>query len=56
MWICGPFFWECELARALWFGICGIKTKHFHLASAADLVEVIVFPSDEVVYPNYFLR
>uniref|UniRef100_A0A2N9I2H9 RNase H type-1 domain-containing protein n=1 Tax=Fagus sylvatica TaxID=28930 RepID=A0A2N9I2H9_FAGSY len=38
-----------SLTRALWFGICGIKTEHFHLASAADLVEVIVFPSDEVV-------
>ncbi len=48
-------FWECDLARALQFGICGIRTEHFQLPSAFDLVEVIVFPFDEVVYPNYFL-
>ena len=29
--------------------------EHFQLPSAFDLVEVIVFLSDEVVYPNYFL-
>uniref|UniRef100_A0A2N9G7C7 Reverse transcriptase domain-containing protein n=1 Tax=Fagus sylvatica TaxID=28930 RepID=A0A2N9G7C7_FAGSY len=48
-------FWQCELARALWFGICGIRTEHFHLASAANLVEVIVFPLDDLVFPDYFL-
>ena len=48
-------FWECNLARALWFGICGVRTEHFHLDNAADLVEVIVFPSDDLVFPDYFL-
>ena len=48
-------FWECDLARALWFGICGIRIDHLQLATASDLVEVIVFPSNEVICPNHFL-
>jgi hypothetical protein len=42
-------FWECDLARALWMGIIGIRTDYFQLASASDLVEVVVFPNVEVV-------
>uniref|UniRef100_A0A2N9IWX8 Reverse transcriptase domain-containing protein n=1 Tax=Fagus sylvatica TaxID=28930 RepID=A0A2N9IWX8_FAGSY len=41
-------FWECSLARAMWFGIAGIYTDHFQLDSKVDLVEAIVFPSNDL--------
>uniref|UniRef100_A0A2N9HH70 Reverse transcriptase zinc-binding domain-containing protein n=1 Tax=Fagus sylvatica TaxID=28930 RepID=A0A2N9HH70_FAGSY len=42
-------FWECSLARAIWFGLSGICTDHFQLACGVDLVEVIVFPCADLV-------
>ena len=42
-------FWECDLARALWMGIIGIRTDYFQLANASDLVEVVIFLNAEVV-------
>ena len=42
-------FWECDLAQALWMGIIGFRTDYFQLASASNLVEVVVFPNVEVV-------
>jgi hypothetical protein len=42
-------FWECSLARAIWFGLSGICTDHFQPACGVDLVEVIVFPCADLV-------
>jgi hypothetical protein len=42
-------FWECSLARAIWFGLSGICFDHFQLACGVDLVEVIVFPCVDLI-------
>jgi hypothetical protein len=42
-------FWECSLARAIWFGLSGICTDHFQPVCGVDLVEVIVFPCADLV-------
>uniref|UniRef100_A0A2N9HKH4 Reverse transcriptase zinc-binding domain-containing protein n=1 Tax=Fagus sylvatica TaxID=28930 RepID=A0A2N9HKH4_FAGSY len=51
--VCGEsvihLFWECSLARAIWFGLSGICTDHFQPACGVDLVEVIVFPCVDLV-------
>ena len=41
-------FLECSLARAMWFVIAGIYIDHFQLDSGVDLVEAIVFPSNDL--------
>jgi hypothetical protein len=41
-------FWDCSLARAMWFGIGGIYIDHFQLECGVDLVEAIVFSSNDL--------
>jgi hypothetical protein len=38
-------FWECSLARALWFGSLDIRIEFFQLSSPMDIVELLIFPS-----------
>uniref|UniRef100_A0A2N9J298 CCHC-type domain-containing protein n=1 Tax=Fagus sylvatica TaxID=28930 RepID=A0A2N9J298_FAGSY len=35
-------FWECSLARALWFGSLDIRTEFFQLSSIMDIVELLI--------------
>uniref|UniRef100_A0A2N9ID60 Reverse transcriptase domain-containing protein n=1 Tax=Fagus sylvatica TaxID=28930 RepID=A0A2N9ID60_FAGSY len=47
-------FWECSLARALWFDSLDIKTEFFQLSSPMDIVELLIFPSvDSNGNPQY---
>uniref|UniRef100_A0A2N9GV72 Reverse transcriptase zinc-binding domain-containing protein n=1 Tax=Fagus sylvatica TaxID=28930 RepID=A0A2N9GV72_FAGSY len=52
-------FWECLLARALWFGSLDIRIEFFQLSSPMDIVELLIFPSvdsnGDPQYCNNFL-
>ena len=48
-------FWECSLARALWFDFLDIKTEFFQLSSPMDIVELLIFPFvDSNGNPQYY--
>ena len=51
-------FWDCSLAKALWFGCLDIKTEFFDLTEPSDIVELILFPSndlkDDPLYCDHF--
>uniref|UniRef100_A0A2N9IMG3 CCHC-type domain-containing protein n=1 Tax=Fagus sylvatica TaxID=28930 RepID=A0A2N9IMG3_FAGSY len=52
-------FWDCSLAKALWFGCLDIKTEFFDLTKPSDIVELILFPSDDLkddpLYCDHFI-
>ena len=41
-------FCDCSLAKALWFRCLDTRTKLFDLTEPSDIVELILFPSDDL--------
>ena len=52
-------FCDCSLAKALWFRCLDTRTKLFDLTEPSDIVELILFPSDNLkddpLYCDHFI-